>query len=306
MLKMDRSKLLPCLHQSSTGTCDICHERFQEDFPDDPLPILKIPNICDLCSSSKRKEAKMYCHECQIRLCDVHEQSHKHSPRTQTHILRDLNEDTKFSKVSHCVIHEEISNFFCHDCRKLMCQTCISLHPKRHIIKPVKEALDERKKVVVEMLEKGKKRKEELSTKLDGLIETLKNIEQQKELCKTHITNCIDRQIELLLERKEELLKTTEEISTKQEEGVAKEKNAVFELKDKLEGMFQRTDTYLEIGDSLLNIDEMILQRLHNLCKTEIEKYTGSTVLYFSASELPEIESLGKIEDRYRKFAIWK
>lgn len=185
---------------------------------------------CDLCKAfhedgeKKPNEATMRCLDCGQNLCDVCAKAHKLSEIHSVVKLGSEEEEDirKERKTRSCIVHNlQPLNFYCADCRKIICVSCFVENHKLHDCKDVTTVHTEFRKTIIrnamkisncaeEILSNGKVMEQRWKETLLNLAETEVRIRQRNSELKEMIDRHTDSLIEELSMIKQEQMKDFE------------------------------------------------------------------------------------------------
>ena len=105
---------------------------------------------CEACSGgevAEKKEAAVYCVECQQKLCRACEEDHRKFKVTQQHKTVELGDETKMfslAVLTSCDIHtDKVLEIYCFDCRLIICTMCYIGTHSSHKCSDVNEVVEE-------------------------------------------------------------------------------------------------------------------------------------------------------------------
>ncbi len=76
---------------------------------------------CELCVTPHKRQAVQYCYQCHKYTCKICATAHAQKKIFTQHFVGDCPEDNIF-----CRQHEVVFDYFCRDCQKLLCVSCVT------------------------------------------------------------------------------------------------------------------------------------------------------------------------------------
>ena len=253
-----------------------------------------------LCSNCQKEDetVEKRCNDCHQFLCSPCAEFHQRTFDTKGHVL--LSKDQLKGKKPaenaipmKCSKHNELIKFYCDSCQETICMSCSILDHKQHKMVSVNESASEAKNEVQNLAEDVKKRMEKISTGIEAVTTTSKDITAREKACKSQI-EMFFAQLHAEIDAQKNYVLTVAESATDYQ------KNQVEALKKKLElsrSTCQRGVTFaihtLEDGDDyqLLKLKPHIASQLNSLKHGE-DKTTpdiGSPVRFLKDESLAKL-----------------
>src|SRR6218665_2997887 len=195
--------------------------------------------VCDMCKAihegneEKTKEASMRCLECRDNFCEMCAKMHKLSKLSKTHNVVKIGSETekdisKMQTTRNCAVHnKQLLNFYCADCKKIICVSCFVENHASHKCKDVttihnefRQAIEMEAMKISKYIEEIKSKRSLLEQKktevLLNIADTEGKIRQRnlelKELIDSH-TNSIMEELSLIKQKQiKDFASETEEL----------------------------------------------------------------------------------------------
>src|SRR6218665_988066 len=199
----------------------------------------KAVTTCDMCTAileedeQKPKNATMRCLECRDNFCEMCAKMHKLSKLSKTHNIVKIGSETeedisKMQTTRNCAVHnQQPLNFYCADCKKIICVSCFVENHASHKCKDVttihnefRQAIEMEAMKISKCVEKIKSKRKLLEQRkaevLLNIADTEGKIRQRnlelKELIDSH-TNSIMEELSLIKQKQiKDFASETEEL----------------------------------------------------------------------------------------------
>ena len=155
----------------------------------------KLEVTCEMCSRGK---VTAFCRQCVDFICDKCVELHQYIKVFAGHKISTL-EELKQGGVKELVFndlpppkcddHDEPKKIFCSDCKKLICRDCVVIDHAGHNYEFVKKAAPATRKNLTEHLSSLKNLLPGLTTSMDQVKETKKQIQAQKTLTEKNVND---------------------------------------------------------------------------------------------------------------------
>ncbi|XP_072259696.1 E3 ubiquitin/ISG15 ligase TRIM25-like [Pyxicephalus adspersus] len=127
--------------------------------------------FCTYCTDSKVPAIKC-CLHCDALLCNIHLTSHSTGPE------HTLSEPSACLKTKKCSVHKKTVKYFCTDDSVCICATCLAGQHRGHRAEPIGEALEKKKTILRNILEKLTPKKVEMEKNLQRLQERRTKVQE--------------------------------------------------------------------------------------------------------------------------------
>jgi archaellum component FlaC len=164
--------------------------------------------LCEGCcddtpGATMRRKSKMYCMECQQRLCEACSEVHRRLRASRGHTLVEISDDENV-EVSHesktagfCMKHRDRSKeLYCFDCNVAMCFMCFAEEHRTHQFRHLNEVVDEFRKQMMNDAER-----------MNETINKCRDVVKEQEKKKVDVNSSIERIEKEICERAELLQK---------------------------------------------------------------------------------------------------
>ncbi|XP_038053719.1 E3 ubiquitin-protein ligase TRIM56-like [Patiria miniata] len=264
------------------------------------------------CQNCKEEnQAISRCMDCDHFLCQECQKAHERMTVINSHKIYTLAQLRSGEIVYKSKLREEVPkcgkhpdqnlNVYCNTCQQVICTTCSVLDHAKHSLTGLPEALEKCKKRVAEMVQKSESRKTELSTIIDAMCKSRKDLDTMFANAKKNLSNKSHREItkiqqELAKIQKEEqkLMKemdrTYNDRVTSFEAAQATNRKEVTQIEHKLEEVKQLMNQ--ASCHEILELQQKLLHNLSELTGKQPEKFPDNlTFMDFEEGE----RSLGRL-----------
>jgi len=179
--------------------------------------------MCFMClQSSKNVQSTSWCPHCDITLCDVCAKIHTKVPASSHHVISDVSDKDKAGKRNViCKEHKCILEFFCKDCKAVLCQKCSFLYHRKcesivstdSVLPDVETYLTERRDTML-----GKMARIKLDLKEREV--NIQDLESHKESIATRIAAIFKQAITHIKQQEKHLMEELEEVVNRDREKV--------------------------------------------------------------------------------------
>ncbi|XP_022258135.1 tripartite motif-containing protein 2-like isoform X2 [Limulus polyphemus] len=326
-------KVLPCLHtfcedcllnyipaESLTLTCPLCRQ--QSILPEQGvsglqnnffilnlMEILGQPTACQVCDSQVPGTFK--CIVCNQFLCDPCSRIHQKEMSTSEHKVISLNElalleEHEMSK-DHpslmCPKHQsQTLRFYCRECETAICVTCTDIEHGGHDTTRMREAVEEQKAVLKNLVEKAYSQIPALKEAMDSVnalsfILSDKHSEISKNICYT-----LDSVTELIQLRKSFLLNELEECHRLKQQVLQEQKEYLEFCISDLTNSCEFTENALTHGSDteIFLVNKQMAEKISEFSEMSVQNMPEENdYMVFEGAELTEVKkslnNFGKI-----------
>ncbi|XP_038054656.1 E3 ubiquitin-protein ligase Midline-1-like [Patiria miniata] len=182
--------------------------------------------------------------DCDHFLCQECQKAHGRMTAMKSHKIYTLAELRSGEIVYKSKLREEVPkcdehpdqnlNVYCNSCEQVICTTCSVLDHEKHSLTGLPEAVEKCKKKVTEMVQNSERRKTELSTTIEEMLKSRKDLD----------TMFANTQKKISKKAQQEITKLKQEVAKikKEEQKLLKETNTIYEDKLKAFEAVQATN----------------------------------------------------------------
>lgn len=303
-------RLLPCLHsfclsclekilKNNTLKCPVClsqHEAPKNDISifrkdntrRDLLDFVRVKNApskitCECCVDEN--QATYRCKECCEFLCDECFSSHRKARKSTSHEVFSLKnlkysreEMVYFNHQSTCSIHDEILKFYCESeqCQKPICTACaITQHKESggHCVRDITEVYNEIRGEMDVLTEDLEQKRQTINDVIENINSEEINIKQESLDMTEKIEKDLEKCIQYLKIRKQQLLKDVKDIEKRKLKLLYSQKESLEAVKEDIQQSCQvlRQSHLTNNAAAFLQVLPVIRNRLFQLKDTELE-----------------------------------
>ncbi|KAL9987579.1 hypothetical protein ACROYT_G001913 [Oculina patagonica] len=260
---------------------------------------------CAKCNLNKGPEIH-YCFECGSFLCReclLKTISKGHRAKAVSDFqVEDF--EAMLNPKSFCIVkyHEgKLMEFFCRDCKRCICQSCINTEHRNHNIDPLDKVCDEEKSDLLASAELAKEKQRAFEEVIQQFELAASELEANIAAAKQGLSEAAEQMIAAIRERAEEANEVLQKTLVSRTENLSSAKQQLKSVAKQIHQAAEFTNNLVQGGSSngIMWNKEGLEQRFEELCKSKVPSLPGYApfVKFFPTCE-PESLKLG--------FIVWK
>ena len=260
---------------------------------------------CTKCNLNKGPEIH-YCFECGNFLCNeclLKTISKGHRAKAVRDFEVEDYEDVLNTK-SFCTVkfHErKLMEYFCRECKRCICQSCINTDHKNHNIELVDKVCDEEKSELLASAELAKEKQRAFEEVIQQFEQAASELEANIAAAKHGVSEAAEQMIAAIREREREANDELERTQASRTENLSGAKQQVKSIAKQIHQTAEFTNNLVQGGSTsgIMWNKASLVQRFEELCKSKVPSLPGyEAFIKFFPTCVPESLMLG--------FIAWK